>query len=100
MECVVHDLGFIEDRNLLYGNDPDGTGYKTRAHLAGVVGMLGPPPLDLLKSEKGGSQFFDEDGKWKADVQVPSDTSLEQSEANLKGRNKEMFMGFVRSMPR
>ncbi|KAF8860643.1 hypothetical protein BDZ45DRAFT_688211 [Acephala macrosclerotiorum] len=111
MECVVHDLGFIEDRNLLYGNDPDGTGYKTRAHLAGVVGMLGPPPLDLLKSEKGGSQFFDEDvsptfpdsrkltkhaclGKWKADVQVPSDTSLEQSEANLKGRNKEMFMGF------
>jgi hypothetical protein len=47
---------------LFYGNDPDGSGYKTRAHLAEVVGLLGLPPLDLLKQGSRSTEFFDEEG--------------------------------------
>ncbi|CZR64297.1 uncharacterized protein PAC_14195 [Phialocephala subalpina] len=67
--CMIWDL--FEDKHLLYCNDPHGSGYKTRAHLADVVGMLGPPPLDLLKHGKRNVEFFDE-GKWIAGVEVPS----------------------------
>ena len=108
---------------MFYGNDPDGKGYSTRAHLAEVVGMLGLPPLDLLKRGKRSQEFFTEDGtydsfflnsicflfkrgllmilrpgRWKADVEVPQGTSLEQSEEFLEGKNKEMFLNFVRGM--
>ena len=37
-------------------------------------------------------------GQWKADVEVPQGTSLEQSEEFLEGKNKEMFLNFVRGM--
>jgi hypothetical protein len=48
---------------MFYGEDPDGKGYATRAHLAEVIGMLGPPPLDLLRRGPRSSEFFAEDGK-------------------------------------
>jgi hypothetical protein len=47
---------------MFQGNDPDGKGYSTRAHLAEVIGMLGPPPLDLLREGTRSSEFFDEEG--------------------------------------
>ena len=37
-------------------------------------------------------------GRWKADVEVPEGMSLEQSEGFLEGKNKEMFLNFVRGM--
>jgi serine/threonine-protein kinase SRPK3 len=49
---------------MFYGNDPDGKGYSTRAHLAEVVGTLGPPPLDLLKRGKRSQEFFTGDGTY------------------------------------
>ncbi|KAN0072476.1 Protein kinase-like domain containing protein [Elaphomyces granulatus] len=56
---MVWDL--FEGRHMFYGNDPDGKGYSTRAHLAEVVALLGPPPLDLLKHGKRSPEFFTED---------------------------------------
>ncbi|KAF7173419.1 hypothetical protein CNMCM5623_005636 [Aspergillus felis] len=60
---MIWDL--FEGKHLFYGNDPDGKGYSTRAHLAEVIGILGPPPLDMLKRGKRSHEFFTEDGKWK-----------------------------------
>ena len=37
-------------------------------------------------------------GRLKADLEVPQGTSLEQSEGFLEGKNKEMFLNFVRGM--
>lgn len=37
-------------------------------------------------------------GKWKQDLDIPTGVSLEQSEKFLKGRNKEMFLAFMRGM--
>lgn len=42
--------------------DSDGKVYSTRAHLAEVIGLLGPPPLDLLQKGVRSSEFFDEKG--------------------------------------
>ncbi|RDL34569.1 CMGC protein kinase [Venustampulla echinocandica] len=90
---MIWDL--FEDKHLFYGNDPHMKMYTTRAHLAEVVGMLGPPPLDMLARGKRSCEFFAEDGQWKAEVGIPQDTSLEQAEENLEGENKEMFLRFM-----
>ncbi|PYI14680.1 kinase-like protein [Aspergillus violaceofuscus CBS 115571] len=83
--AMVWDL--FEGRHLFHGDDPDGKGYSTRAHLAEVMGLLGPPPLDMLKRGKRSHEFFTDDGG-----------SLEQSEEFLEGRNKEMFLVFMRGV--
>ncbi|OQD73305.1 hypothetical protein PENDEC_c016G01465 [Penicillium decumbens] len=94
--AMVWDL--FEGRHLFYGNDPDGKGYSTRAHLAEVMGFLGPPPLDMLQRGKRSHEFFTSDGKWKQDMEIPTGFSLELSEEFLDGKNKEMFIAFMRGM--
>ncbi|KAF2018044.1 kinase-like protein [Aaosphaeria arxii CBS 175.79] len=87
----------IDIWNVLHGNDPDGSGYKTRAHLAEVIGLLGPPPLDLLKKGTCSHLYFDEDGNWIAGIPIP-ELSLEKSEENYQGEVKEEFLRFMRKM--
>jgi serine/threonine-protein kinase SRPK3 len=43
---------------MFLGFDPNGKGYSTRMHLAEVIGMLGPPPSDLLKRAGRSDEFF------------------------------------------
>ncbi|EPE29262.1 Protein kinase-like (PK-like) [Glarea lozoyensis ATCC 20868] len=93
---MVWDL--FEDRHLFRGDDPDGKGYSTRAHLAEVISMLGPPPLDLLERGTRTAEFFDKEGKWISEMPVPQGTSLEESEIRLQGRNKEVFLDLMRGM--
>jgi hypothetical protein len=52
--------------HLVYDQDPSGKGYTTRAHLAEVIGLLGPPPADLLKLGVRSKEFFSEDGELPA----------------------------------
>ncbi|KAL4899207.1 kinase-like domain-containing protein [Aspergillus multicolor] len=122
--AMIWDL--FECKHLFYGNDPDGKGYSTRAHLAEVIALLGPPPLEILQRGKRSHEFFTEDGKhvvstspqlrkrhvvavflhslsigtWKhsAEVPIPKGCSLETSEDYLDGENKELFLQFVRRM--
>ncbi|EHK96083.1 putative Serine/threonine-protein kinase spk-1 [Glarea lozoyensis 74030] len=85
----IHGVAVLSDfGSAVKGQDPDGSGYKTRAHLAEVIGFLGPPPLDLLKRGLRSREWFHEDGTWKAEVESPQGTSLENSEERLEGDNK------------
>ncbi|TVY15942.1 Serine/threonine-protein kinase SRPK [Lachnellula arida] len=93
---MVWDL--FEGKHMFNCNDPDGKEYSTRAHLAEVIGLLGPPPLDLLKQGVRSSEFFDEDGNRIAEMPIPPHTSLEESELRLEGKNKEMFLELMRGM--
>ncbi|KAJ5978133.1 protein kinase domain protein [Penicillium viridicatum] len=114
---MVWDL--FKGRHLFYGNDPDGKGYSTRAHLAEVMGILGPPSLDMLQRGKRSHEFFTSDGeyplpsrsmhfseayeenptgRWKQDIEIPTGVSLELSEKFLGGRNKEVFIAFMRGI--
>lgn len=58
--CMIWDL--FEGRHLFNGRDPDGNGYSTRAHLAEVMALLGPPPLDLIKRGVRSREFFTKEG--------------------------------------
>ncbi|KAF7871896.1 hypothetical protein EAF04_004003 [Stromatinia cepivora] len=94
---MIWDL--FEDKHMFYGNDTDGRGYSTRTHLAEVIAMIGQPPLDLLRRGVRSPEFFTEHGTWKHGVEIPIiRTSLETSEQYLQGRNKEMFLSFIRGM--
>ena len=55
----------FEGKHMFYGNDPDGKGCSTRAHLAEVIRILGPPPEDILKRGIRRNESFAEDGKHK-----------------------------------
>ncbi|POR37663.1 Serine/threonine-protein kinase SRPK [Tolypocladium paradoxum] len=88
----------FQGSHLFHGEDPTGKGYTTRAHLAEVIGLLGPPPLDLLQRGVRSKEFFSEDGKWIAHVPIPQGNSLEKAERVLAGRNKDMFLNFVGGM--
>ena len=59
---MVWDL--FEGKHMFQGQDQDGSGYTTRAHLAEVMGILGPPPLDLLKRGLRSGEWFHEDGQY------------------------------------
>lgn len=37
-------------------------------------------------------------GKWKQDIEIPTGVSLKTSEEFLEGRNKELFIAFMRGM--
>ncbi|KAJ5384277.1 hypothetical protein N7517_002188 [Penicillium concentricum] len=93
---MIWDL--FEGKHMFIGMDPDGKGYSTRAHLAEVIGILGPPPSHFLKRGERSHEFFTKDGHWNNQVDVPGGLALEISEERLSGRNKEMFLEFMGGM--
>ncbi|KAK4129481.1 hypothetical protein N657DRAFT_652860 [Parathielavia appendiculata] len=108
---VLSDLGSAVRRDMkrnhdaqpmwqtpIHGQDPSGEGSMTRVHLAEVVAVLGPPALDLLRRGVRSSEFFADDGRWIADVEIPQKNSLEASEERLEGENKARFLEFMRGM--
>lgn len=105
----------LEGQLLFTGLHPTLDRYITRAHLAEIIGLLGPPPHDLIQKGARSSEFFDEDGehflsnlpkfgywcfigKWKVeDVEIQPKT-LEESECCLEGEDKNTFLAFIRGM--
>lgn len=69
--CMIWDL--FEGGHLFCGDDPDGNGYSTCAHLAEVVTLLGPPPPDLLVRGVRSREFFSEDGDHSLGIRHPSE---------------------------
>lgn len=53
----------MEDKSLFSGRDGSDQGYRTKIHLAEMIGLLGMPPKDLLERGKKSSEFFSEDGE-------------------------------------
>ncbi|CAH0044611.1 unnamed protein product [Clonostachys solani] len=102
----------FEGKHLFHGIDPKDTAYSTRAHLEEVIGMLGMPPLDLIKVGSRSDEFLTDDvrvslpcysphysiSQWKADVPIPANSGLAQSELNLEGDEKQEFLRFVGGM--
>ncbi|KAK4617435.1 hypothetical protein CLAFUW4_12475 [Fulvia fulva] len=87
----------FENSYLFVGQDPGLQCYSTRAHLAELIGSLGPPPLDLLQRGRRVDEFFDKDGQFIADVTVPQ-SSLEDRETSFEGKEEEDFLRMVRGM--
>ena len=65
--------------------------------MAEMVAVLGLPPLDYLQRTETSWEYFDKTGKWKGATEI-LDISLENSEGQLAGENKALFLDFMRKM--
>ncbi|PYH93055.1 kinase-like protein [Aspergillus ellipticus CBS 707.79] len=81
-------------RNLFHGLNSDGI-FDDRAHLAAMVAILGPLPIDFIRRSRVGSVFWDDLGNWKDLAPVPSIT-LEERAADIQGQDKDGFLRFLR----
>ncbi|KFY17156.1 hypothetical protein V492_00864 [Pseudogymnoascus sp. VKM F-4246] len=59
--CMVWDI--YEGGSLFTGQDPEFQKYRSRAHLAEMINLLGPPPASLLGQAELRDKFFSADGK-------------------------------------
>lgn len=53
--------------------------------------------MDVLRNGKRSMEFFDDDGKWIADLPIP-DVSLESYEEMYEGEKKDEFLRFMQCM--
>ncbi|KAI0540260.1 kinase-like protein [Xylaria digitata] len=65
--------------------DTNGQRLNDAHHLANMIALLGPPPLDYLKRSKTYLQFWNEHG-------------LESLEGSLKGQERARFWDFIRAL--
>ncbi|PGH27792.1 hypothetical protein AJ80_00580 [Polytolypa hystricis UAMH7299] len=92
-------FGMLVAWHLFYGTDPEHHKYRSRAHLAAVIAVLGLPPLDFInrgKLNRNSSQKTV--STFQAGIQLPASTALEALETNLDGKEKELFMQLMRKM--
>ncbi|KAI9147615.1 serine threonine protein kinase, CMGC group [Paramyrothecium foliicola] len=94
--CMIWDL--FEGGHLFTGNDPESQTYRSRAHLAEIVALLGSPPQALLQSGKSSHKFFTDKGNYCAAIALPDRTSLEDKESNLEGKDRDKFLAMMRKM--
>ncbi|KAJ5190355.1 uncharacterized protein N7498_009340 [Penicillium cinerascens] len=94
--CMVWNL--FEGGSLFSGQDPEFQTYRSRAHLAEMIRLLGPPPPSFLARGNLTQKFFSEEGDFCAGVSVGEYTPLEQRETSLEGEDKEKFLRLVRKM--
>ncbi|KAI1951440.1 hypothetical protein LOZ12_005829 [Ophidiomyces ophidiicola] len=71
--------------------------YDDASHLAQMIAVLGPPPLDFLTRSNNYLQYWDVNGNWRGLAPIP-DISLEGLEKRLTGNDKEAFLTFLRQM--
>ncbi|EPE02185.1 protein kinase [Ophiostoma piceae UAMH 11346] len=123
--CLIWDV--FENRHLFSGRDPEFNTYRSRAHLASIIALLGPPPPELVARSSVKSKFFSQDGRFdldmpaqafrgrggcvaahradqllgafKAGIELPPSTSLEEIETTLAGKDdREQFLEMMRKM--
>ncbi|KAI9803816.1 MAG: hypothetical protein M1825_001696 [Sarcosagium campestre] len=92
---VLWDL--LQPKRLFQPQDSEGR-YSEAHHLAQMISVMGPPPLDLLRQcgEKA-DQYWEKNGTWKNLAPIP-DTSLERLDQKLEGEEKQQFIAFMRKM--
>ncbi|KFZ07191.1 hypothetical protein V501_06690 [Pseudogymnoascus sp. VKM F-4519 (FW-2642)] len=59
--CMIWDV--YEGGSLFTGYDPEFQKYRSRAHLAEMINLLGPPPSSLLAQGELRDKFFSSEGK-------------------------------------
>ncbi|QVM13755.1 hypothetical protein D8B26_008386 [Coccidioides posadasii str. Silveira] len=96
--CVAWDM--FEGEFLFTGHDPELQTYRSRAHLAEMIGLLGPPPPNLLAQGRLTSKFFSEEGEFCAGIPLQDPVPLEERETALKEQqeDREKFLCLMRKM--
>ena len=61
LTCQIRNI--FEGGSLFTGQDPEFQTYRSRAHLAEMISLLGPPLASLLARGNLTRKFFSEEGK-------------------------------------
>ncbi|KAJ5230618.1 hypothetical protein N7489_011326 [Penicillium chrysogenum] len=95
--CMIWDL--YEGGSLFTGLDPESERYRSRAHLAEMINLLGPPPPSLLTQGELRDRFFSSEGDFLAPDLLTDQIPLEGRETTLEGSvEREAFLRFMRKM--
>ncbi|KAF4446701.1 putative dis1-suppressing protein kinase dsk1 [Fusarium austroafricanum] len=94
--CMIWDL--FEGQHLFTGHDPEFQAYRSRAHLAEIIALLGQPPQALLQSGKSSHKFFTDTGDLHKDIRLPNSISLKEKEISLEGENQQKFLTMMSKM--
>ena len=91
-------LELLEGKSLFDPIDRVNKQYVLPLALAQYIGYLGPPPLKILKQSPLMAEYFDEQGSWAFECELPiSETSLEGFVTSISpGKEKDLFMKFIR----
>ncbi|KAE8330588.1 kinase-like protein [Aspergillus sergii] len=94
--CMIWNI--FEGGSLFTGHDSEFKAYRSRAHLAEMINLLGPPPPSLLARGKQTQRFFSDTGEFREATLLQNMTPIEQRETTLQGEDKESFLRMMRRM--
>ncbi|KAF3398947.1 hypothetical protein DPV78_007095 [Talaromyces pinophilus] len=94
--CMIWNV--FEGGSLFTRQDPEFQTYRSRAHLAEIISLLGPPPSSFLARGQLTQRFFSDDGDFNAGIEMKQQVPLEERESTLKGEDKAIFIRFMRKM--
>ncbi|KAL4918718.1 kinase domain-containing protein [Aspergillus aurantiobrunneus] len=89
--ATIFDLA--EDHHLFFAKK-DGL-LNDEQHLAEMVALMGPPPLEFLRRSQKSEQFWD--SNWKGSTPIPQQ-SFEDRARQFSGEDKALFLGFLRQI--
>ena len=93
---VMWDL--IESCGLFDAIDTRPGKYNSSQHLGLMIGLLGPPPKELLERGDATATYFDEHGHFRKPDHINDDVSWEGSISRMRGEEKECFIDFAKKM--
>ncbi|KAI1460369.1 CMGC protein kinase [Annulohypoxylon moriforme] len=93
---VAWDL--LESKNLFNFRHVHDQDLNDACHLADMIALLGPPPLEFLKRSEDYLKFWDADGNWRGIVPIPQERTIESLEKTLEGSEREDFLVFLRAL--
>ncbi|KAJ5185750.1 protein kinase [Penicillium cf. griseofulvum] len=94
--CMTWDI--FEGGHLFNAYDLEFKEYRSRAHLADMINLLGPPPTSLLKQGKATSKFFTDEYEFSTTDLLKNHVPLEERETTLEGQDKVEFLRLMRKM--
>ncbi|KAK2765961.1 hypothetical protein FQN54_007476 [Arachnomyces sp. PD_36] len=91
---LVHGSGPFDIPQSETSTSPD------EKRLARMISILGPPPVDMLLQAKGGSRYFDAEGKFKHPELIPNSGGLDSILSDIEGCDKQAFLNLISRMLR
>ena len=86
----------FEPKRLFYGRDSDRK-LDDAYHLAEIVAIIGPPPIEFVQRSEKALKYWDGNGNWIHEVPIP-DLDMSTLEVRLSGKDKEEFLRFMRRL--
>jgi serine/threonine-protein kinase SRPK3 len=72
--------------------------YQSGTHLGVMIGLLGPPPTELLERGSTTATYFNDQGEFRKPELIKKHITFENSVRNLKGEEKDLFIDFAKKM--